>query len=84
MDKSKLKNMLQELKTPDKMYHNDFLLTWEKNDDEIAAVIKTAKIFKSMHTNNISIRIFDSGFRIRFVASRPSISGIWISMSIRS
>jgi prolyl-tRNA editing enzyme YbaK/EbsC (Cys-tRNA(Pro) deacylase) len=46
------------------MYLNDFLLTWDKTADEIAAVFLTAEILRSMRRNNISCRVFDSGLAV--------------------
>lgn len=46
------------------MYLDDFLLTWDRNDAEIAAVFDTAEIIRSMRTQNISTRSFDSGLAI--------------------
>ncbi len=46
------------------MYNNDFLLTWEKTDDEIHAVFQVADILRKMRENNISPRIFDSGLAV--------------------
>jgi len=46
------------------MYNNDFLLTWEKTDDEIKAVFTVADILREMREENISTRIFDSGLGI--------------------
>ena len=54
---------LSKLKTGN-MYLNDFLLTWDKSDDEIAATFLTAEILKSMRQNNISSRVFDSGLAV--------------------
>ena len=54
---------LSKLKTDD-MYLKDFLLTWDKSDDEIAATFLTAAILKSMRQNNISSRVFDSGLAV--------------------
>lgn len=47
-----------------KMHLNDFLLTWERSDEEIAAVFKTAEILREMRQNNLSARVFDSGLAI--------------------
>ncbi len=47
-----------------KMYNNDFLLTWEKTDQEVAAVLKVAEILREMREQNISSKIFDSGLGI--------------------
>lgn len=46
------------------MHLNDFLLTWEKTDDEIAAVMECAEILRQMRQANVSGRIYDSGLAI--------------------
>lgn len=48
----------------DNMYLNDFLLTWDKTDDEIAAVFTVADALRSLRERNISTKIFDSGLGI--------------------
>ncbi|MDL2254025.1 knotted carbamoyltransferase YgeW [Ruminococcaceae bacterium OttesenSCG-928-I18] len=52
-----------ELNTSD-MYLNDFLLTWEKSDDEIAATFAVADALRLLREQNISSKIFDSGLGI--------------------
>jgi len=47
-----------------KMFNEDFLLTWEKSDDEIAAVFTVADALRHLRENNISTRIFDSGLAV--------------------
>jgi len=59
----KLINQLEKLDSK-AMYNNDFLLTWEKTDDEIQAVFKVADILRKMRENNISSKIFDSGLAV--------------------
>jgi knotted carbamoyltransferase YgeW len=61
-----MKDILKKLKQLDctDMYNNDFLLTWEKTDDELESVFKVADILRLMRENNISARIFDSGLAI--------------------
>ncbi len=61
-----LKAMIKSLGDLDfkNMYNNDFLLTWEKTADEIAAVFKVADILRKMREENISSKIFDSGLGI--------------------
>lgn len=54
---------LKGLKTQ-AMVNNDFLLTWEKTDDELQAVFAVADILRKMRENNISPRIFDNGLAI--------------------
>jgi len=46
------------------MYENDFLLTWDKSDDEIKAVFTIADALRHLRENNISGRIFDSGLAV--------------------
>ena len=55
--------ILESLKFGD-MYGNDFLLTWEKSDDEIGAVFAVADALRHLRENNISARIFDSGLAV--------------------
>ncbi len=46
------------------MFLNDFLHTWDKTDDEIFGVFKTAEILEAMRKSNISSKVFDSGLGI--------------------
>ena len=46
------------------MYDSDFFLTWEKTDDELAAVFAVADALRCLRESNISTRIFDSGLGI--------------------
>jgi len=66
MDKNKILDRIQTLSTQktDNMHLNDFLLTWDKSEDEIAATFLTAEILKSMRQKNISSRVFDSGLAV--------------------
>ncbi|MBN2009321.1 knotted carbamoyltransferase YgeW [candidate division KSB1 bacterium] len=45
-------------------YNNDFLLTWEKSNDEIVATVTLAELFKKLHQNGISLKVFDTGLGI--------------------
>ena len=54
---------LSRLKT-DRCYLNDFLLTWEKTDQELKAYLLVAEILRGMRENNISPKIFQSGLGI--------------------
>lgn len=42
----------------------DFLLTWEKNADEILATLETAWILRKLYEKNISTRLFDTGLAV--------------------
>ena len=46
------------------MFEKDFLLTWDKTDDEIEATVLLTEILKEMHKNNISTKVFDSGIAV--------------------
>ena len=82
MDKTKILEAIDSLasKKIDGMHLDDFLLTWDKTDDEIAAVFLTAEILRAMRRNNISCRVFDSGlavaiFRDKSTRTRYSFAG---------
>ncbi len=66
MDKAEILQSIESLseKRCEDMYLNDFLLTWDKSEDEIAATLRTAKILQSLRQNNISSRLFESGLAI--------------------
>jgi knotted carbamoyltransferase YgeW len=53
---------LGQLKTD--LYKKDFLLTWEKSQEDLKAIFEVAEILKEMRDNNISPRVFDSGLAI--------------------
>jgi len=48
----------------DGMFLSDFLLSWEKTDDELAAVFTVADILRSMRLSNVSAKIFGSGLAV--------------------
>jgi knotted carbamoyltransferase YgeW len=54
---------LSRLEIP-QMYGDDFLLTWDKSEEEIRAVLTVAEILRGMRDANISPRIFDSGLAV--------------------
>jgi knotted carbamoyltransferase YgeW len=60
---TRLIDKLRNLKTKN-MYLNDFLLTWDKSEDELNAIFTVAQIFRSMRERNISPKMFDSGLGI--------------------
>ncbi len=45
-------------------YGRDFLLTWEKTDDEIRALTLTAECFYEMHKARRPFRVFDTGLAV--------------------
>ncbi|MFH1729910.1 MAG: knotted carbamoyltransferase YgeW [Pseudomonadota bacterium] len=61
-----INNLVKQLsdKKNIKMFNDDFLLTWDKNDEEIGATFLVADILRGMRENNISARIFDSGLGV--------------------
>ncbi|MBW2487153.1 MAG: knotted carbamoyltransferase YgeW [Deltaproteobacteria bacterium] len=66
MDSVKIKQMIKQLAklSFQNMYLDDFLLTWEKSDDEVQATFLVADILRGLREQNISSRIFDSGLGI--------------------
>ena len=66
MDKLKIKSLIKHLSKLNykDMFENDFLLTWEKTDDELAAVFAVADILRGMREANVSTRFFDSGLGV--------------------
>lgn len=61
-----LRTMISELGgiATDKMYLNDFLLTWEKSAEELQSTFLVADILRGLREENISSRLFDSGLAI--------------------
>lgn len=66
MDRTGIEEMIRSLAKlrSSGMYMNDFFLTWDKTNDEIAATFAVAEILRGMRENNISSRVFDSGLAI--------------------
>ncbi|MGB5985925.1 MAG: knotted carbamoyltransferase YgeW [Desulfobacterales bacterium] len=66
MDTLKINGMIHHLAklSYQNMYLDDFLLTWEKSDDEVAATFLVADILRGLREQNISSRVFDSGLGI--------------------
>ena len=56
MDKIRIRKLISSLAKRDyrRMYMNDFFLTWEKTDDEIAATFLVAEILRGLREANIS------------------------------
>jgi knotted carbamoyltransferase YgeW len=47
-----------------KLHGKDFLLTWEKSQDDLLLILELADLLKQMRQQNISPRIFDSGLAV--------------------
>ncbi len=62
MELKKNIELLGQLKT--NLYHKDFLLTWEKTDAELQAILNIALILKKMREANISPRVYNSGLAV--------------------
>jgi knotted carbamoyltransferase YgeW len=62
MDLKQQIERLKELKAA--LYQKDFLLTWEKSEDDLKMVLEVAAILKNLRDNNISPKVFDSGLAI--------------------
>lgn len=46
------------------IYNNDFLLTWDHDDDQISAIFETAEILRGLRRANISTKSFASGLAV--------------------
>lgn len=46
------------------LFGKDFLLTWEKSENDLKSILGIAEILKEMRDQNISPRVFDSGLAI--------------------
>lgn len=53
---------LEQLNAP--LHEKDFLLTWDKTEDELRAVVLAAELLRDLYRRNISARCFDSGLAI--------------------
>jgi len=60
-----IKTIVDQLNTFNtKLFGKDFLLTWEKSDDELKAILHIALTLKKMREANISPRVYDSGLAV--------------------
>jgi len=60
-----LKKQLDELKKLKfNSYGKDFLLTWDKSEQELRAVVALAELFSEMHKVGKSFKMFDTGLAI--------------------
>ncbi len=46
------------------LFSKDFLLTWEKSDEDLLMILEVAAVLKQMRDLNISPRVFDSGLAV--------------------
>jgi knotted carbamoyltransferase YgeW len=58
----KILKEIQSLNT--NLYGKDFLLTWDKTEDELKQTLWVAEALKYLRDNNISTKVFDSGLAI--------------------
>lgn len=61
-----LEKRIDELKKSktSNLYQKDFLLTWEKTEEDLKAVMEVADILKGLREKNVSSKIFDSGLAV--------------------
>ena len=60
-----IKDKIKELKKlKPELFAKDFLLTWDKSEDDLKTVLKVAEILKDMRDQNISSKVFDSGLAV--------------------
>jgi len=46
------------------LYQKDFLLTWEKSEGDLKAILEIADLLKNLREENISPKVFDSGLAV--------------------
>ena len=46
------------------LFQTDFLLTWEKSEDQIKQILYVAEALRYFHRHHISSRCFDSGLAV--------------------
>jgi knotted carbamoyltransferase YgeW len=46
------------------MFNKDFLVTWERSEDELKGVLLVAELFKEMHKAGMSFQTFETGLAI--------------------
>jgi knotted carbamoyltransferase YgeW len=57
--------LIEELKKlKSGLFAKDFLLTWDKTEDELRQTLLVAEALKHLRDNNISAKVFDSGLAI--------------------
>jgi knotted carbamoyltransferase YgeW len=60
-----IQNIINEIKkNQTQLFGKDFLLTWDKTQDELNVILLVAEALKAMRAHNISPRLFDSGLAI--------------------
>ena len=62
--KSLQQSLTQLAKLKTNTFGQDFLLTWEKSDDDIRALALVAEILSELHKAKKPLRVFDSGLAI--------------------
>ncbi len=60
-----IENLVKEIeKRNTQMYGRDFLLTWDKTQSEIEATLLVSEALKSLHANNVSTKVFNTGLAV--------------------
>ena len=59
------KNIITEIKNLNtNLFKKDFLLTWEKSEQDIKQILLVAEALKNLRGNNISTKVFQSGLSV--------------------
>jgi knotted carbamoyltransferase YgeW len=60
-----INSVIDRIKTlKSSLYQKDFLLTWEKTNDELGLILELASAIKLLREQNISPKVFDSGLGV--------------------
>ena len=66
MEREKIDSAINSLESLDTkgLYQSDFLLSWDKSEEELRAVMTVALLLKALRDGGLSPRIFDSGLAL--------------------
>ena len=66
MDKTDIERQIDAVEKSEhqQMFGGDFLLTWQKSEDELRAVLAVSEALKQLRSANVSPRVFDSGLAV--------------------
>ena len=59
------KNLIEQMQgLQTSLFQKDFLLTWEKSEQDLRQILLVAEALKNLRNNNISTKVFDSGLAV--------------------
>lgn len=58
------KALARVAKIKTRFFNKDFLLTWMYKEEELSAVLTLAEVLKELHSQNVSLKVFDTGIAV--------------------